>query len=152
MHEKKYPDQAILLIDDEPAVLENYDYTLFSAGINNLRTLSDSRDVADVLKSTPVSVIVLDLMMPYISGNELLVTIKESNPDCIIIVVTAMDDVKTAVSCMKDGAFDYLVKPVDNDLLLSTIRRALERREDSDCPLTSRLADNSLEKKPAASL
>jgi DNA-binding NtrC family response regulator len=64
--------------------------------------------------------------MPYISGRELLNTVNLKYPQIPVIVVTASDEVETAVDCMKAGAFDYLVKPVENARLITSVKRALE--------------------------
>lgn len=129
MIQQKYPEYPIFLIDDEPVVLENYDYALYSAGLNNFVTISNSCEVMSKIEEIPCQVMVLDLMMPDVSGCDLLQQIKEKHPQIPIIVVTAVDDVKTVVTCMKMGAFDYLVKPIDNDLFLATIKHAIEQRE-----------------------
>ncbi len=72
--------------------------------------------------------VVLDLIMPNISGQELLPKIVQHHPEIPVVVMTAAQDVDTAVSCMKDGAFDYLVKPVEESRLVSSVNRALEVR------------------------
>jgi DNA-binding NtrC family response regulator len=76
-----------------------------------------------------VEAILLDLKMPYISGDELLPTIVADFPDVPVIVITGADDVETAVNCMKSGAFDYMVKPVEKNRLLTGVKRAIEIRD-----------------------
>jgi FixJ family two-component response regulator len=58
-------------------------------------------------------VIILDLFMPHVSGQELLPRLTREYPEIPVVVMTASQEVETAVSCMKEGAFDYLVKPVE---------------------------------------
>ena len=95
-------------------------------GIGTVTTEIDSRRVLDLLQREPVDVILLDLFMPHISGMELLPLIRERYPQIPVIVATAAYELERAVECMKQGAFDYLVKPVDNERLLVTLNKALE--------------------------
>jgi DNA-binding NtrC family response regulator len=69
---------------------------------------------------------VLDLTMPHLSGREVLEEIRKVRPQIPVIVMTGRNDVDTAVACMKSGAFDYLVKPVEGARLVSSVKRALE--------------------------
>jgi len=117
---------AVLLVDDETHILKTSESILRFSGIKELKTIDDSRQVLPLLNRANISVIVLDLFMPFISGRELLNLISSGYPDIPIIVMTASDEVDMAVDCMKAGAFDYLVKPVDNARLVSTVKRALE--------------------------
>ena len=117
---------AVLLVDDEIHILKTSESMLRFSGIKEVMTLDDSRQVLPHLNRANISVIVLDLFMPFISGRELLNLISSSYPDIPVIVMTAADEVDTAVDCMKAGAFDYLVKPVENTRLVSTVKRALE--------------------------
>ena len=81
----------------------------------------------DILaENKDIGVVLLDLMMPRISGQELLEKIVSLHPEISVIVITAIDDLQTAVNCMKAGAFDYLVKPVEKIRLLSSVFRAVE--------------------------
>ncbi|MBN2736971.1 MAG: sigma-54-dependent Fis family transcriptional regulator [Spirochaetales bacterium] len=128
----KFPLNPLLIVDDEEDVLESYKMALRFNGINNFILCQDSRQVASILSEQTISVTLLDLFMPHITGQVLLKNIKESHPEIPVIVITGSNRVETAVSCMKDGAFDYMVKPVENSRLTSSIRRALEIRELQD--------------------
>lgn len=116
----------ILLVDDEQHILLSSASALQLQGFQDVLTLDDSRQVLSTLEEENIRVIVLDLFMPFISGRELLNTISIKYPQIPVIVMTAVDEVETAVDCMKAGAFDYLVKPVENARLLSSVKRALE--------------------------
>ncbi|MRS02098.1 sigma-54-dependent Fis family transcriptional regulator [bacterium] len=116
----------ILLVDDEYQILLSSESALHLYGIQTVLTLDDSRKVLPILESENIGVIVLDLFMPYISGRELLNVISLNYPQIPVIVMTAADEVETAVDCMKAGAYDYLVKPVDNARLITSVKRALE--------------------------
>lgn len=118
----------ILLVDDEPRILLYTSEMLRMAGIQPVLTLEDSRQVLPLLAKQDVAVMVLDLSMPRLSGTELLPEINHDFPQIPVIVMTATNELETAVECMKAGAFDYLVKPVERNRFVSAIRRALELR------------------------
>lgn len=124
--EKRREENPVLLVDDEQQILLSYTMVLKSAGIKNIAALEDSRLVLDFLKKTPASLILLDLTMPFISGRELLKEIGEQFPGIPVIIITATNDIETAIECMQLGAEDYLVKPVEKNKLSASISRVLE--------------------------
>lgn len=128
MRQHKFPNHPLLLIDDEEQFLLSAEMTLGSQGINNIIACSDSQKALSVLAENTVSVILLDMIMPNIPGWKLLPQITENYPDIPVIVLTALNEVETAVKSMKQGAFDYLVKPVDEERLISAVKRALDFR------------------------
>lgn len=118
-----------LVVDDEPEVLESFRLTLLSGGMQNVETLGDSRQVLPALdKDCDIKLVLLDLIMPYLGGQDLLERIQQTHPEVAVIVITALDELTTAVECMKAGAFDYLVKPVEKVRLLSCVKRAYEHQ------------------------
>jgi DNA-binding NtrC family response regulator len=117
---------AVLLVDDEPEVLELTRMTLASEGIPHVRTVQDSRQVLSVLAREKIAVVILDIMMPHLSGTDLLPNITSEYPQIPVIVMTASDDVETAVGCLKGGAFDYLLKPVEPGRLVTAVEKALK--------------------------
>ncbi|HEX7809690.1 MAG TPA: response regulator, partial [Thermoanaerobaculia bacterium] len=120
---------TILIVDDEESVLNGVRRTLRADGFGNVLMCRDPRDVEPLLDAEPISLILLDLMMPHIGGRELLERIAQSHPEIPVVVVTAEHDVRTAVECMKLGAYDYLLKPAAPADLIAVIARALEHRE-----------------------
>jgi DNA-binding NtrC family response regulator len=122
----KMKNCQILLVDDEPAELEAYSLLLTSMGMKNVRTLGDSRNVLATLESMQSPVLFLDLNMPHMSGQEILRQLKMSRPQIPVIIVTADSEIETAVECLKLGAQDYLVKPIDLKMFSSALRNALE--------------------------
>jgi DNA-binding NtrC family response regulator len=129
------PRDPVLLVDDEELALQAADLALRSQGITNLRTCRDAREVPGILAGGEFAAVLLDLSMPHVSGRELLPAVVQEHPELPVIVLTGANDVETAVACMKAGAFDYLVKPVDEARLASALARAIEigamRRENS---------------------
>ena len=125
-----YPEFGVLLVDDEPDWLSSLALTLEScAGISNISTCCDSRQVSALLNQGNIGLVLLDLTMPFLSGEELLVQIAECHPDIIAIVVSGMNQLETAVRCMRKGAFDYFVKTDDQDRIVSGVLRAVRMQE-----------------------
>lgn len=129
MSDTKHPQLPILLIDDEEQFLFSMKMTLSSQGYNNIVECKNSREVMKLLDKNDFSVIVMDIMMPHKSGTELLPEINASHPGMPVIMVTAVNEVDTAVECLKNGAFDYIVKPIDDERLMTSIAHAIELRE-----------------------
>lgn len=126
MSKKIFPSSPILFVDDEEHFLLSAELTMSSGGMNNIETCRDSQVVMDLLSKKDYSLVVLDINMPYLSGLDLLPAIVNKYPETPVIVLTAVNDVDSAVFCMKEGAFDYLVKPVSDTRLVSSIKRGLE--------------------------
>lgn len=124
-----YPEQPVLIVDDEEHFLLSVEMTLRSNGINNLETCSDSRKVLKLLKNNRYSLVSLDINMPHLTGLDLLQPIVDYYPDVPVIMLSAVNEVEKAVSAMKMGAFDYIVKPVHETRLVSAIRRAIDLRQ-----------------------
>ena len=122
------PYSKVLLVDDEPDFLFSACITLRAAGIEPVHSIADSRNVLSYLAESGAAVLVLDLGMPHLSGVELLPRIREQHPQIPVVVLTGTVGVETAVGCMKAGAFDYLVKPVESAQFVLTVRQALNAR------------------------
>src|SRR6185369_3175882 len=121
------PDRdKILIVDDEPNTLKACATVLKMNGLKNVITESDSRLVIDIMNGSGINLVILDLFMPNLSGMDLLPRLRELYPHVPVIVVTAAYELDRAVECVKLGAFDYLVKPVEHDRLMITIRKAFE--------------------------
>jgi len=118
----------VLIIDDEQAVLNFLYVLLMQSGKFESEILRDSTLAYEKLRNNNYDLLLLDMDMPEVTGLDILKFIRENNIDIETIVLTGVEDVELAVSAMKSGAYDYLRKPVDNDLLLLTMERALERK------------------------
>lgn len=118
----------IVLVDDDLSVLFSAATVLRSAGMEKVETLSDSRELLPLLEKQGAAAIVLDLTMPHISGIQLLPEIVLRFPEIPVLVMTATDDVQTAVACIKEGATDFLVKPVEENRFVTSVRKVLEVR------------------------
>jgi DNA-binding NtrC family response regulator len=129
MTESIYPHFPVMMVDDEDQAINSFEMTLRSANMNNFIRCHDSRDVMPLLSSREIEVMLLDLRMPHISGEELLPMITADYPEIPVVVVTGSNDVDTAVKCMQHGAFDYILKPVEKSRLIGGVKRAVELRE-----------------------
>ena len=118
-----------MLVDDDESVLNSLSGTLKSVGIGNTLRVSDSRQVLSLLGEHRVGVMLLDLTMPHLSGRELLESINQDYPDVAVIILTGNAELGSAVECMRNGAFDYLVKPAEENKLIGTVKKAIEIRE-----------------------
>ncbi len=124
------PYLPILIVDDEIESLDGFELILNSGGFNHIQTCQNSRKVMSNLEQKEPSVILMDLSMPHLSGQELLKNLQVSYPHIPVIIVTGMNEVDTAVACMSQGAFDYMVKPVEPGRMISGVRRAVELQEE----------------------
>lgn len=128
MSSKLYPDYPVLIVDDEAHIVESQLNVLRSNGINNIISTTDSREVLGLLHSNEVEVVILDLRMPYISGEDILLQIRDDFPHVPVIIITGTNEIDIAVKCMRAGAFDYMVKAVEESRLVSGVSRAIELR------------------------
>jgi DNA-binding NtrC family response regulator len=129
MSSKHYPDYPVLIVDDEEHVVASQEDVLKSHGITNLISTADSREVAGILSGNEVELVLLDLRMPHIQGEEILALIRDEYPQVLVIIVTGSAEIEVAVQCMRGGAIDYMVKPVEENRLVSGVKRAIELRE-----------------------
>ena len=146
MNKSLYPSFSILLVDDEPAWLEALSLSLEWSGITNVITCLDSRKVLDIVDQGGVGLVLLDLTMPNLGGEELLTLLGEQHPEIATIVISGMNQIEIAVQCMKLGAFDYFVKTAEEDRLVNGVMRAIkmqelqrENRQMSECILVREL-------------
>ena len=122
------PGFCILVVDDEDYVRASVAAALKSAGIANVATAAEPIEAMEVLSSRDVGIVLLDLTMPAMPGEELLLRIREEQPGAAVVVITGNRDVDKAVECMRAGAADYLVKPVERERLVATVRRLIEHQ------------------------
>ena len=133
--ERKKPDFPILVVDDEDHSLKSFELSLRSHGLDNIVLCQDSLKVMDILEKNEIELILLDILMPGLTGEVLLNKIVEQYPQIPVFMVTGLNEVETAVRCMQAGAFDYVLKPVEKDRLIASVKKAIElchlRRENA---------------------
>ncbi|MBL0714034.1 MAG: sigma-54-dependent Fis family transcriptional regulator [Desulfosarcina sp.] len=120
-------ETPILVVDDDVGLLTSIHAVLVGAGFPEPALLSQGRKTLETIEQGNFRLVLLDLMMPDADGMELLRAIKSHRPHLECIVFTAVDDVETAIQAVRFGAYDYLVKGQNNEKLVITINRALER-------------------------
>ncbi|QLA18977.1 sigma-54-dependent transcriptional regulator [Desulfolutivibrio sulfoxidireducens] len=123
------PASPILVVDDERSALDGFEIALATAGYTNIVAMEDSRNVLPFLDENKAELILLDLIMPHISGGELLVAIRRRAPETPVIIVSAVNEIDSVVECMRNGATDYILKPVEVEQFKSRVRKCLEFTE-----------------------
>src|SRR5208283_3888580 len=131
----------ILIVDDEPDIGRIISSWLRTAGYGCV-TATTGEQALELLQSQSFQLVVSDIMMPGMSGIDLLTFIKDLFPEVAVILVTAVDDRKTAIMTLELGAYGYVIKPFDRNEILINVANALERRR---LTLLSREYEQSLE-------
>ena len=122
-------NNRIIVIDDDRDYLDIMKKGLRSSGFKNLRVEEDPLKAASYFKKgKPFDVALIDMTMPGMDGLQLLEVIKNTSPYTECIMVTAVNEARVAVECLKMGAYDYLVKPIAKEDLILSITRALEKK------------------------
>ena len=121
-------DFGILVVDDEFSVRDSLEQWFRKDGYRT-RSAEDAREALQILQEESWDAILLDIKMPGMDGMELQRRIHQIDADLIVIMITAYASVETAVQALKDGAFDYITKPIDPDELSHVVKRALEKRQ-----------------------
>jgi DNA-binding NtrC family response regulator len=130
MNDTLYPSFGVLLVDDESAFIRSLSLVLERrGGINHLYQTTDSREVMTLIEQQPIELVLLDLNMPHISGDVLLKQIVEKHPHVGVIIISGMNQIETAVDCIRLGAYDYFVKTTEENRLLEGIKRAITLQE-----------------------
>jgi putative nucleotidyltransferase with HDIG domain len=123
------PSERILVVDDEAAIREIVATMLRTAGYE-AATACSGRDALQALATVgEFDLILSDMMMPEMDGQGLLREVKSIFPDTPMIMVTAIHDISIALNAIRNGAYDYLLKPFERDQLLATVRRSLEHNK-----------------------
>ncbi len=118
---------TLLLVDDEPPNLDSLERIFSREGFRVLLAAS-GQAALDQLRREPVDVVLTDLMMPGMSGQELLRAVRAVAPEVEVVLMTAYGTVEAAVEVMKDGAYDFLTKPLKRHSVLKSVRQAAEKR------------------------
>lgn len=117
---------VILVVDDELGVRQSFNMVLKDK--YEVILAETGAEALDTLTKRSVDLVVLDILLPDMNGIEILEKIKRTNPETDVIMVTAVNDVQTAVIAIKLGAYEYIIKPFVVDELLALVQRALEKR------------------------
>ncbi len=123
------PAFAVAVVDDDRSILDAVTGVLHAAGITNTVVVQESSTLLEVVGQRDIGMVLMDLAMPGLSGEELIPLLKQDHPGIPIIVITANHEVDKAVACMKAGVDDYLTKPFEPAKLIATVRRFVEIQE-----------------------
>ena len=117
-------DYSIYIVDDEDSIRKGL---YMSLGEDyQVMAFAEGETVIETIKDAPPDLVLLDIGLPGMNGIEVLKQIKGMHPDVIVVMITAFEDIKTAISAMKSGAYDYIIKPIQMEKLEVTINNALE--------------------------
>jgi DNA-binding NtrC family response regulator len=118
---------TVLVVDDEPSNLASIEKIFQRDGMRVL-TADGAKAALEVVRTHRVQVVLTDLMMPGVSGLELLRAIKQLSPDTEVVMMTAYGTVETAVQAMREGAYDFVEKPLKRMTIVKSVRKAAERQ------------------------
>jgi putative nucleotidyltransferase with HDIG domain len=119
--------ERILIVDDEEAIREVV-YSMLSVAGYQCKHAASGLEALAILQNEEFELMLSDLMMPELDGIGLLERAKERYPDMPVLMVTAVHDISIALGALRNGAYDYLLKPFEREQLLASARRALENR------------------------
>ena len=119
---------SVLIVDDEKNIRAGLSHALELDGYDTLLA-ADGQEALDTIADSEVDLVIADLKMPRVSGQELLRRLVEQYPSVPVIILTGHGTIETAVTAMRDGAYDFLTKPVNLDRLSLLAKRALSTRE-----------------------
>src|SRR5476651_2687612 len=122
------PVDRILVVDDEETIREIVSSMLTTAGYKCQQAASGMEALAVLESGEEFELMLSDLMMANLDGIGLLERTKERFPEMPVVMVTAVHDISVALQALRNGAYDYLLKPFEREQLLATVRRALENR------------------------
>ena len=119
--------QTVLIVDDERSMRKGLTLTLKNK--YHVLTAKSGKEALELFQKERPDIILLDIGLPDISGIDVLRQIKTQGNDTMVIMVTAVEEVKSVVEAIKIGAYDYLVKPVGSTEILLTVKNAVEKRQ-----------------------
>jgi len=119
---------TVLIVDDEEIIRESLSFVLSKEGYK-VREAANGRAALDIVKSESVALVLTDLEMPEMKGIELLENVSKFSPETLVVIITAYGSIDTAIAALRQGAVDYILKPVEFDELLIKVKRLLENRQ-----------------------
>ena len=119
---------TVLVVDDEDGIRQALTRFLSRLGYN-VQAASNATEALQLLSAHNPQAMLCDIRMPEMSGVELLPKVLALDPDLAVLMLTAIDEPRTAIECLKLGAYDYLIKPVDLEELELSLQHALRQRQ-----------------------
>lgn len=124
-NDSPWPDAPLCIVDDDEHWIAILTAALESMGWRNIRALSDPTYAMQLASEFKAAAVLLDLRMAQKDGSQVLREIKAKMPDLPVIVVTGVDETEAAVDCMREGAADFLTKPLDRGRLEAALKTAV---------------------------
>lgn len=118
----------IFIVDDEKEVLISYQRLFKRRGITDVKTCDNGTEAIKILKNEDFDIVLLDLLIPDVDGLKILEETKPYRLNTEFIILTAVDEIETAVNAIRLGAYDFLVKPAESERIILSVERAYERR------------------------
>jgi two-component system response regulator HydG len=118
---------TLLVVDDEPSNLESLERIFAREGLSVV-TAPDGREGLELLRKRRIDVLLTDLMMPGVSGVDLLKAARQVSPETEVVLMTAYGTVETAVEAMREGAYDFITKPLKRAHVVRVVEKALEKQ------------------------
>ncbi|HZH84324.1 MAG TPA: response regulator, partial [Phototrophicaceae bacterium] len=128
-HKPSMTPERILVVDDEEAIREIVSSMLQNAGYVTMQASSGKQALEILGSGEEFQLMLSDLMMAEMDGIALLDRVQDCYPDMPAIMVTAVHDISVALAAIRNGAYDYLLKPFERDQLLAMVKRALDHRK-----------------------
>ena len=117
----------ILVVDDDASIRETFEHHLARSGYQ-VRTAASAEEALAVVAEFEPALVITDIRMPGMDGLELLRQVRSAAEDIDVLLITAHEEMKTAIEAMKAGAYDYLVKPLDLDQIDILLKRCFRDR------------------------
>lgn len=120
---------TILVMDDDKGFLDGMRRLLLSHDYMDVETIDTNEGLLDLLEQKEFAVFLMDWVMPGLDSNMLLASVIERYPDMPVIIITGINDTRHVVNCIKQGAFDYMTKSTDSNLMMASIDKACQFNE-----------------------
>lgn len=131
------PDQAVVyVVDDDTGMLDSTQWLLESVGLQ-VKGYADGRQFLDAIPASATGCVVLDVRMPGLGGLNVQEELQKRKLDLPVIFVSGHADVPIAVRAFKSGAFDFIEKPFNEQLLLDSVQQAIQKQQDQSASLTA---------------
>ena len=117
--------KSILVVDDEQIIRESLSFVLKNEGFTVAES-SNGKEALERQEAEPFDIIITDIEMPHMKGVELLKHVRQRTPQTSVIIVTAFGSVETAIAALREGAADYILKPLNFDDVICRIKKLLE--------------------------
>lgn len=119
----------ILYVDDEPAYCRLFSRSMADDDRFIIRTAAHGEEALSILRAEPHEIVLTDLLMPRMDGLTLLEEVKRLWPEVFVLILTGVDSADKAVKAMKSGAYDYILKPLDIDMIRRQLGKILQHRQ-----------------------